>query len=226
MSLPQLMLRVRQRLLLPCHEAPRLPSLCGLVAGSCLVPDALARVIRDTCVLDDQPYLILPRDPDDVLYALTTDGKTDFMLHHGDPFEASDPPTWREYFDEFEGFSIKDQQAVREWWIEQVGDPRDDPITVIADETVDGAALERWENEQEMHNGPAARAFHHLPDLPLDDGGGPRGSNPLGRLRFIEGDRPGSNLTYVEAPDLASLACLQNRLNELGESLAIKIRIW
>ena len=46
-------------------------SLCGLVAGSCLVPDAIARVIRDTCVLAEQPYLILPRDPGDVLYALT-----------------------------------------------------------------------------------------------------------------------------------------------------------
>jgi hypothetical protein len=45
-------------------------------------------------------------------------------------------------------------------------------------------------------------------------------------LRFIEGDRPGSNLTYVEAPDLATLACLQTRLNELGEDLAIEIGEW
>ncbi len=37
---------------------------------------------------------------------------------------------------------------------------------------------------------------------------------------------PGSNLTYVEAPDLATLACLQNRLNELGENFAIEIRSW
>jgi hypothetical protein len=77
-------------------------SLCGLAAGSCLVPDAIARVIRDTCVLADQPYLILPRDPSDTLYALTTDGTTDFMLHLGDPFTAYDPPTWRDYLDEFE----------------------------------------------------------------------------------------------------------------------------
>ena len=32
--------------------------------------------------------------------------------------------------------------------------------------------------------------------------------------------------TYVEAPDLATLACLQTRLNELGEDLAIEIREW
>ena len=201
-------------------------SLCGLAAGSCLVPDAIARVIRDTCVLADQPYLILPRDPSDTLYALTTDGTTDFMLHLGDPFAASDPPTWSEYFEEFEGFSFKDKESVREWWIEQVGDPEDDPIAIKADETIDGVALERWENMQEMHAGPSARAFHHLSELPLDDGSRLVGGEALGKLRFIQGDRPGSNLTYVEAPDLATLACLQNRLNELDENFAIEIREW
>ena len=201
-------------------------SLCGLVAGSCLVPDAIARVIRDTCVLADQPYLILPRDPSDTLYALTTDGTTDFMLHLGDPSVESTPPNWRDYLDEFEGIDIKDKKAVREWWIEQVGDPEDDPITIKAKDTIDGIALEKWENEQEMHAGPAARAFHHLSELPLDDGSRLVGGEALGKLRFIEGDRPGSNLTYVEAPDLATLACLQNRLNELDENFAIEIREW
>lgn len=201
-------------------------SLCGLVAGSCLVPDAIARVIRDTCVLADQPYLILPRDPSDTLYALTTDGTTDFMLHLGDPSVESTPPNWRDYLDEFEGIDIKDKKAVREWWIEQVGDPDDDPITIKAKDTIDGIALDKWENEQEMHAGPAARAFHHLSELPLDDGSRLVGGQALGKLRFIEGDRPGSNLTYVEAPDLATLACLQNRLNELGENFAIEIREW
>ena len=201
-------------------------SLCGLAAGSCLVPDAIARVIRDTCVLADQPYLILPRDPSDTLYALTTDGTTDFMLHLGDPSVESTPPNWRDYLDEFEGIDIKDKKAVREWWIEQVGDPEEDPITIKAKDTIDGIALEKWENEQEMHAGPAARAFHHLSELPLDDGSRLVGGEALGKLRFIEGDRPGSNLTYVEAPDLATLACLQNRLNELGQNFAIEIREW
>jgi hypothetical protein len=197
-----------------------------LVAGSCLVPDAIARVIRDTCVLADQPYLILPRDPSDTLYALTTDGTTDFMLHLGDPSVESAPPNWREYLDEFEGIDIKDKKAVREWWIEQVGDPEEDPITIKANEEIDGIPLDKWENEQEMHAGPAARAFHHLSELPLDDGSRLVGGQALGKLRFIEGYRPGSNLTYVEAPDLATLACLQNRLNELDQNLAIEIREW
>jgi hypothetical protein len=43
-------------------------------------------------------------------------------------------------------------------------------------------------------------------------------------LTFTEGDRPGSNLTYVEAADLATLAGLQHRLNELDENIAIEIR--
>jgi hypothetical protein len=100
------------------------------------------------------------------------------------------------------------------------------PITIKAEETIDGVALEKWENQQEMHDGPAARAFHMLGDMPLDDGRGEVGGQRLGRLRFIEGDRPGSNLTYVEAPDLATLACLQNRLNKLGQNLAIEICEW
>jgi len=203
-------------------------SLCGLAAGSCLVPGSVARLIRETCVLAEEPYLVLPRNPSSVLYALTTDGKTDFMLHYGDPLAASKPPTWAEYFDEFEGFKFQDKKAVHEWWNEQVGDPEDedDPITIKAEETIDGVALEKWENRQEMHDGPAALAYRMLEDMPLDDGRGEVGGQRLGRLRFIEGDRPGSNLTYVEAPDLATLACLQNRLNELGQNLAIEIREW
>jgi hypothetical protein len=201
-------------------------SLCGLAAGSCLVPDAVARVIRETCVLARQPYLVLPRNPTTTLYALSSNGVTDFMLHLGDPLEEQKLPTWREYFDEYESIDIEDKDAVEEWWREQVGDPDDDPITIQADEEIDGAALARWETHQELFAGPTASAFRYLEGLPLDDDRGMGDGNPLGELRFIEGDRPGSNLTYVEAPDLASLACLQNRLNELGENLAIKERTW
>jgi hypothetical protein len=201
-------------------------SLCGLAAGSCLVPDAVARVIRETCVLARQPYLVLPRNPTSTLYALSSDGVTDFMLHLGDPLEEQKLPTWREYFDEYESIDIEDKDAVEEWWRAQVGDPEDDPISIQADAEIDGAALARWETHQELFEGPSASAFRYLEGLPLDDDRGLGDSNPLGELRFIEGDRPGSNLTYVEAPDLASLACLQNRLNELGEDLGIEIRGW
>jgi hypothetical protein len=201
-------------------------SLCGLAAGSCLVPNAVARLIHETCVLSREPYLLLPRDPRSTLFALSSDGRTDFMLHLGDPFEEEKLPTWRQYFDEYECIDIRDKSAVEEWWREQVGDPEDDPITIQADQEIDGAALARWETHQELFEGPSASAFRYLERLQLDDGRGLGEGNPLGELRFIEGDRPGSNLTYVEAPDLASLACLQNRLNELDENLAIRIKKW
>jgi len=201
-------------------------SLCGLAAGSCLVPDAVARAIRETCVLARQPYLVLPRNPKSTLYALSADGATDFMLHLGDPSQQAKLPTWRQYFDEYETIDFDDRAAVEEWWRDQVGDPEDDPITIKADDEIDGVAFERWETHQELIEGPAASAFHYLRDIPLDDDRGLGGGNPLGELRFVEGDRPGSNLTYVEAPDLASLACLQNRLNELSQNLAITTKKW
>ena len=69
-----------------------------------------------------------------------------------------------------------------------------------------------------------AMAYRYLADLPLGDPGKRFPGDPLGRLRFIEGDHPGSNLTYVEAPDLATIACLQHRLNELDENVRIEIR--
>jgi hypothetical protein len=239
-------------------------SLCGLAAGSCLVPDAIARAIRDACVLAERPYLILPRDPSSTLYAYSGDGKMDFMLHIGDPTEATPAPTWREYFEEFEFIDINDKDAVKDWWLQYVGDPEDEPITIDPDAEhrsagalgvdpahagpararragasesnlpfgidpngiINGAAFEHWDWRQETHEGPSARAFHLLRDLPLDDGRRLKNGDPLGELSFIEGDRPGSNLTYVEAPDLATLACLQNRLNELGQNLAIEICEW
>ncbi len=77
-------------------------SLCGLAAGSCLVPDAIARVIRDTCVLAERPYLILPRNPSSTLYAYSNTGKMNFTFYLGDPTEEEKTPTWRQYFDEFE----------------------------------------------------------------------------------------------------------------------------
>ena len=41
------------------------------------------------------------------------------------------------------------------------------------------------------------------------------------------GTRPeATRLIHIEAPDLATLASLQNRLNELSRNLAIRIEEW
>ena len=191
-----------------------------------MIPAPVARLIRETCVLAREPYLVLPRDPSSTLYAMSGDGLTDFTLYLGDPFEEQKTPTWREYFDEYEGIDVDDKEAVEGWWREHVGDPEEDPVTILAGDEIDGWALENWEFRQEVYEGPMASAYRHLESLPLDDKRGLRGSNPLGELGFVEGDHPGSNLTYVRAPDLATLACLQTRLNELGENLAIEIAEW
>lgn len=50
------------------------------------------------------------------LYALSSNMKTEFMLHLGNPFEEEKLPTWREYFDEHESIDIDDKEAVEEWW--------------------------------------------------------------------------------------------------------------
>lgn len=192
-------------------------SLCGLAAGSCLISSPVARLIRETCILSREPYLVLPRNPSTTLYAMTNGGLTDFVLHLGDPCEEQRTPTWREYLDEYEGIDVRDKETVEKWWREHVGDPEEDPVTIVAEEEIDGWALENWEFRQEVYDGPMAGAYRWLEQLPLDDKQGPGRGGPLGRLGFVEGDRPGSNLTYVEAPDLATLACASRVDSRLGQ---------
>ena len=45
-------------------------SLCGLAAGSCIIPVRLARAIRDTCVLGGQSYFVNAPAAGSVLYAV------------------------------------------------------------------------------------------------------------------------------------------------------------
>jgi hypothetical protein len=52
----------------------------------------------------------------------------------------------------------------------------------------------------EMRESPMALAYHYLNDLPLCPETIEHAGDPLGELDFIEGDRPGSNLTYVRSP--------------------------
>lgn len=69
-----------------------------------------------------------------------------------------------------------------------------------------------------------AFAFSYLSILPLGDSPKQFGGDPLGRISFIEGDRPDSDLIYVRAPDFATLACLQHRLDKLNTNVRIEIQ--
>ena len=93
------------------------------------------------------------------------------------------------------------------------------------DDPIDGGERDHWMDwDFESRQSPMAQAYHYLTDLPLhnldDDVGTGLG---LGDLSFIEGDRPGSNLTYCSADSLQALASLQHRLNELKEGVRIRI---
>jgi len=204
-------------------------SLCGLAAGSCLIPDVVARVIRDTCVLANQPYLVTPPKPFMILSAVSMYGmEYPYTLLDGDARHPPTPLTWLEYGEQFDGLDIKSPKAIREFFEEHFGgvenpakawkEYRNQPIT--------GSALSRWEDWWEHNESPGVLAHQYLRRLPLDDGQGAPRHQPLGQLSFTEGERHAAWYNYVEAPDLATLACLQNRLNELNQGVAIRIEAW
>ena len=65
-------------------------SLCGLAAGSVLIPAPIARLIRDTCVLGGQPLIVPPQSKNaSILYAVYDYGN--YTLHFGDP--DAEPPS-------------------------------------------------------------------------------------------------------------------------------------
>jgi len=195
-------------------------SLCGLVAGSFIIPVRLARSIRDTCVLGGQPYFVNAPASGSVLYAVKS-SPSEFTFRLGEEICA---PTWREYLEESVGIDPDNKEEVKKWRREQCCDEPGEERKIALDDQIDGWAFDQWlEWDYSLQCAPEAQAYRYLEDLPLDDGKKPLGSQ-LGGLSFIEGDRPGSNLTYVEASDLASLACLQHRLSELGENVRIEIQ--
>lgn len=200
-------------------------TLCGLAAGAVLIPKPVARLIRDTCVLAGQP-LVIPRrsKTGSIIYAVHD--RYDYILRFGDPGESASPPTWSEFIDN-RGIDIDcdderhDFLASHFGWRPSDGElepdiPLGDPIT--------GSALDDYLDwDFAMQESPSALAYHYLDNLPICPEKGSDVDDPLGELDFIEGDRPGSNLTLVRAADLATIACLQHRLNELNEDVHIEI---
>jgi hypothetical protein len=204
-------------------------SLSGLVSGSTLIPADLARRIHETCIGNRQPLIIAPEGALHSLYALENSGG--YMLHLGDPNAEPDYPTLREFIEE-RGYDPQKDDSLRKYLIEWKGREEDIEeetegailsLKQDLDEAIDGGERAHWMDwDFDARDSPMARAFHYLNHLPLDDGYDGRGFQ-LGDLSFTEGDCPGSNLTYVEAADLATLACLQHRLNELKEGMKIEI---
>ena len=195
--------------------------LSGAAGGSCLIPAAIARRIRDICLGNSQPLILAPERFAFDIHAEECFGR--YTLHLGDPNEEPDYPTLREFVED-KGFSPDNRRSLRDYLINWRGydvpsegrtSPVIDKLVTMLDDPIDGYERSHWMDwDFEMHDSPMARAYSYLLDLPLDDGKAP-GDFDLGSLSFIEGDRPGSNLTYVEADSLAAIASLQHRLNAL-----------
>jgi hypothetical protein len=204
-------------------------SFTGLGAGSCLIPAAIARRIHDVCIGASQPLILAPENASTLIYAVESCGGYD--LHLGNPNDEPDYPTLRDFIEE-RGFDPDDDDSLREYVIEWRGyeedfDEEEEGVIVslkqAMDELIDGGERNHWmEWDMELREGTQPKAFHYLSGLPLINSRSLSGLH-LGDLSFIEGDRPGSNLTYVCAEDHATLAGLQHRLNELNEGVRIII---
>ena len=196
-------------------------TLSGLALGSVLIPSTVARLIRETCIEKEQPLLIAPRNSKGVLYAVDDCGS--YTFHWGDPYAEPEPPTWGEYLD-MRGVEIHDPESVSEYFRDQLCcEPGEEP-DISLDEPIYGYTLELWlDGDYAMQTSSMAVGYHYLRDRPLCPKKFSESGDALGSLSFIEGPHPGSNLTYAQAPDLSTLACLQHRLNELGEGTVIEI---
>lgn len=203
-------------------------SLCGAAAGSCLVPDAFARVVRDVCMLAGRPYLAAPSNPRLILSAIAIENGKDapYLLSIGDPRLPPDPLSLLEYMGRFERVEIDDPSAVRRFCLKHIGEPEGETWEQFLSRPVTGSDFERWERWWEGKECPSVIAHNLLTSLPLDDGRGASAHEPLANLVFNEGEWHGPWRDYVEAGSLAALACLQNRLNTLDQNIAIRIEDW
>ena len=85
-------------------------TLSAGVGGSCLIPGAIARRIRDVCLGNSQPLILAPSNPSFDLYAV---GRTDFEFHLGNPMKEPHYPTlrqfiWDQHYDPFDRESLLD----------------------------------------------------------------------------------------------------------------------
>lgn len=134
--------------------------------------------------------------------------------------EPLEYPTLGEYLDDsgkdlwqyIEDIGICDDIEIREHM-----EKGTDPATLIddLDEEIDGAsyAAEEWMNQYVLYESPEALAFDFLDRLFMRHVPG---------VALVQGDRPGSNLTFVEIEDSEALSALQKALGEEGYDVTIK----
>ena len=181
-----------------------------------------------TCVRANQPYLAAPRNPRLILSAIAVEnGKgPPYLLSIGDPRLPPDPLSLLEYLGQFECVDIDDPRAVRRFCLRHIGEPEDETWEQFLSRPIAGSDYDRWERWWEGNQCPSVIAHRLLDGLPLADWRGAPAHEPLANLVFEEGELCGPWRYYVEAGNLAALACLQDRLNALDQNIAIRIEQW
>ena len=159
-----------------------------------------------------EPLLILPNRPNQILYACADFAESPkLQLNLGDP-EAEPPDmTIREFCLEY---GDGDPET---WWREEWL-CIDDLEPIDMDDPMDRWAVLDWWCRKDSS---MARAYRYLERLDL--GSDFNGPNPVGGLEFIDGACPGNDYLGVEALDPVSVSLLQQRLNELGSGVEVRL---
>jgi hypothetical protein len=128
-----------------------------------------------------------------------------YELNWGDPWQEPPEMTVREYARRYFG-SVE--------YYSHCCDPEEQNW----DRTMDfNEVIDAWARQ----DSPNARAYRLLENLDL----GPNlvGKDAVGEIRFIDGDRPGSDYLGVHAPSQLDLALLQKRLSDLNTGIRISM---
>ena len=174
-----------------------LPAFCEKAFGYC-----------ENC---NEPLLIAPKQPEEILYACKNFAAEGYQLNLGNPEEQLLEMTTRD-------FCITYGEGDPErWWREEWSDVEDDE-SIDMDEQLDLCLVLDWWALQHSAN---AKAYHYLECLDL----GPQLENAraVGNLDFTFGACPGNDYMGVAARDDVTLSLLQHRLNELGAGIKVEL---
>jgi hypothetical protein len=195
-------------------------------AEFCIIPADIVTQIREVCSGNGDLHFLAPKNPTINLYAEKC--WKSYQLNLGNPKDEPDYPLLREFL-EARGYSADDSKSLCKYLVEwkdhdiEIDGPIETAVEKIR-RSLDKPILDE-EQEHWLDNGyesTLSLAYQFLQSLSLDDGK-PLEGQSLGCVSFIEGDRPGSDLTYVEIESLATLLALQYRLNELKAGAKIII---
>jgi hypothetical protein len=159
-----------------------------------------------------EPLLIAPKNPGEILYACADFAEPPkLQLHLGDPEEGPPDMTIRE-------FCLKYGAGNPETWWRDSWLCTEDPEPIEMDDPMNRDIVMDWWLRKDSST---ARAYRYLESLDL--GSDFNGPNPVGGLDFIDGACPGNDYLGVEALNPVSLSLLQQRLNELGVGIEVRL---